>query len=146
MELCLYNFWLVLGYTQIDSRLALWLVNQLGKHSSQIWNLVPLCILWCIWKERNQRTFEDLVSPVIKCLLLLVELFLNGLRLEDSNPVILSLLFFAPFLFCSFSIVWFSIVFIHCYLFLVLSRLALCSSYVQSSLPYIYHSYLSKKN
>ena len=36
--------------------------NWLGKHSSQIWNLVPLCILWCIWKERNRRTFKDLDS------------------------------------------------------------------------------------
>ena len=36
--------------------------NWLGKYSSQIWNLVPLCILWCIWKEWNQRTFEDLDS------------------------------------------------------------------------------------
>ena len=34
--------------------------NWLGKHLSQIWNLVPLCILWCIWKEWNWRTFEDL--------------------------------------------------------------------------------------
>ena len=25
-------------------------------------NLVPLCILWRIWKEQNQRTFEDLDS------------------------------------------------------------------------------------
>ena len=77
----------------------------MGKHSSQIWNLVPLCILWCIWKERNQRTFEDLVSPVIKCLLFLVELFLIGLERGDSHLVIPSLLFFAPFLFCNFSIV-----------------------------------------
>ena len=36
--------------------------NWLGKHSSQIWNLVPLCIFWCIWKEWNRRTFEDLDS------------------------------------------------------------------------------------
>uniref|UniRef100_A0A7N2KNL6 RNA-directed DNA methylation 4 n=1 Tax=Quercus lobata TaxID=97700 RepID=A0A7N2KNL6_QUELO len=36
--------------------------NWLGKYLSQIWNLVPLCILWCIWKERNRRTFEDLDS------------------------------------------------------------------------------------
>ena len=33
--------------------------NWLRKYLSQIWNLVPLCILWCIWKERNRRTFED---------------------------------------------------------------------------------------
>ena len=36
--------------------------NWLEKHSSQIWNLVPLCIFWCIWKERNWWTFEDLDS------------------------------------------------------------------------------------
>ena len=34
--------------------------NWLGKHSSHIWNLVPLCLMWCIWRERNRRTFEDL--------------------------------------------------------------------------------------
>nr|XP_023907629.1 serine/threonine-protein kinase ATM-like [Quercus suber] len=33
--------------------------NWLGKHSSSIWNLVPLCLMWCIWRERNWRTFED---------------------------------------------------------------------------------------
>ena len=38
--------------------------NWLGKHLSQIWNLVPLCILWCIWKEQNRRTFEDFNSSV----------------------------------------------------------------------------------
>ena len=34
--------------------------NWLGKHSSNIWNLVLLCLMWCIWKEHNWRTFEDL--------------------------------------------------------------------------------------
>ena len=24
--------------------------NWLGKHSSNIWNLVPLCLMWCIWR------------------------------------------------------------------------------------------------
>ena len=34
--------------------------NWLGKHSSSIWNLAPLCLMWCIWRERNWRTFEDM--------------------------------------------------------------------------------------
>jgi hypothetical protein len=33
--------------------------NGLGRHSSDIWNIVPVCLMWTIWKERNQRTFED---------------------------------------------------------------------------------------
>ena len=31
MEFCLYNFWLVLGYTLIDSRLGFWLVELAGE-------------------------------------------------------------------------------------------------------------------
>ena len=31
----------------------------LGKHSSDIWNLVPSCLMWTIWTERNRRSFED---------------------------------------------------------------------------------------
>ena len=34
--------------------------NWLGKYSSHIWNLVPLYLMWCIWRERNRWTFEDL--------------------------------------------------------------------------------------
>ena len=33
---------------------------QLGKHSSSIWNLVPLYLMWCIWRERNQHTFKNI--------------------------------------------------------------------------------------
>ena len=34
--------------------------NWLGKYLSNIWNLVPLCLMWCIWKERCWQTFEDM--------------------------------------------------------------------------------------
>ena len=32
--------------------------NWLGKHSSDIWNIVHLCLMWILWWKRNQRTFE----------------------------------------------------------------------------------------
>jgi hypothetical protein len=28
--------------------------------SVAIWKMVPTCILWCVWTERNNRYFEDL--------------------------------------------------------------------------------------
>ena len=32
-----------------------------GRHrNGVIWKVVPLCLLWCIWKERNSRCFEDI--------------------------------------------------------------------------------------
>uniref|UniRef100_A0A2N9FZT4 Reverse transcriptase domain-containing protein n=1 Tax=Fagus sylvatica TaxID=28930 RepID=A0A2N9FZT4_FAGSY len=34
--------------------------NSFGKHESEIWNLVPLCLLWTVWRERNQRIFDDM--------------------------------------------------------------------------------------
>uniref|UniRef100_A0A2N9I5R6 Reverse transcriptase domain-containing protein n=1 Tax=Fagus sylvatica TaxID=28930 RepID=A0A2N9I5R6_FAGSY len=36
--------------------------NWFGKHHSHIWNLIPLCLMWTVWRERNLRTFEDLSS------------------------------------------------------------------------------------
>jgi hypothetical protein len=32
--------------------------NGFGKHSSDIWNLVLLCLMWSLWQERNSRIFE----------------------------------------------------------------------------------------
>ena len=45
-------------FLEIASLLSSWW-NGLGRHSSAIWNMVPICLMWTIWKERNQRTSED---------------------------------------------------------------------------------------
>ena len=37
--------------------------NGLGRYSSDIWNIVHLCLMWTIWKEHNQCTFEDVSRP-----------------------------------------------------------------------------------
>ena len=31
----------------------------LGNNTSNIWNLIPGCLMWIAWLERNGRTFED---------------------------------------------------------------------------------------
>ena len=36
--------------------------NGLGNHASDIWNLIPLCLMWIVWLERNRRSFEDTSS------------------------------------------------------------------------------------
>jgi hypothetical protein len=36
--------------------------NWFGKHHSHIWNLIPMCLMWTVWRERNSRTFEDMSS------------------------------------------------------------------------------------
>ena len=38
--------------------------NWLGIYSSKVWNLVPACLMWLVWKERNAQTSEDVESPI----------------------------------------------------------------------------------
>jgi hypothetical protein len=47
----------VLPQSVVELLFSWW--NGLGRHSSDVWNLVPLCLMWIVWKERNSRTFED---------------------------------------------------------------------------------------
>ena len=50
----------VLPRSVVDTLFGWW--DWLWKHSSSIWNLAPLCVMWCLWRERNWRTFEDIDS------------------------------------------------------------------------------------
>ena len=35
--------------------------GRFGRHrNGDIWKVIPLCLMWCIWKERNSRCFEDI--------------------------------------------------------------------------------------
>jgi hypothetical protein len=52
-----FGFQWVLPRSVVDLLDGWW--NLLGKHSSEIWDMVPLCLMWMIWKERNSRIFED---------------------------------------------------------------------------------------
>ena len=40
----------------------------LGKHSSNIWDLVPGCLMWTIWSEWNRWAFEDEEKTVVQLL------------------------------------------------------------------------------
>ena len=80
----------VLSYKVSDFLFSWW--NCLEKHSSYIWNLVLLCLMWYIWKERNRRTFEDLDRSEDQLLALFSGSLFNwvrawGLTSSDSLPL-----------------------------------------------------------
>ena len=54
--------------------------NWFGKRSSGVWNLIPSCYMWTIWRERNNRTFENLESPVAKFIKLFFATLFNWSR------------------------------------------------------------------
>jgi hypothetical protein len=37
-----------------------------SRHDKEAWRLAPLCLLWCIWRERNARLFEDVETPMVE--------------------------------------------------------------------------------
>ena len=48
--------WVITGL--VAGLLSYW-HQWLGKHNSNIWNLIPGCLMWTVWLERNRRSFED---------------------------------------------------------------------------------------
>ena len=36
----------------------------LGKHSSNVWNLVPAYMMWLVWKECGSRIFKESERPI----------------------------------------------------------------------------------
>ena len=36
----------------------------LGNYTSNVWNMVPMCLMWLVWKERNAQTFKDTERPI----------------------------------------------------------------------------------
>jgi hypothetical protein len=66
--------------------------------SAVVWKMVPICIFWSIWRERNNRCFEDLESSLEE---ILASLFpcINELRLTCLLCLLVMRIFFLAFLF-----------------------------------------------
>ena len=88
----------------------------LGKHWSHIWNLVPLCLMWCIWRERIGGHLRTWIDPMTNCLLSFLVPFMIGLGLGDSHLVILFLYSLALSIFV-FSVFFFMFLLLHLFLY-----------------------------
>ena len=89
-------FW-VLPRSVADTLFGRW--NWPGKHVSSIWNIAPLCLMWCLWRERNMRTFEDMESSDDQLLASFSGSLFDwfrawGLTSSDSLPLFLSSLLY----------------------------------------------------
>jgi hypothetical protein len=57
-----------------------WLGNR-GRHESiLIWKMIPHCLIWCLWRERNSRHFEDSARTAFELKLFFFLTFLIGLQ------------------------------------------------------------------
>ena len=46
-------------YRRVVDLFAYWRGYFVNPHSVAVWKLVPSCLMLCIWRERNDRNFED---------------------------------------------------------------------------------------
>jgi hypothetical protein len=60
----------------------------------EVWRLVLLCLMWCLWRERNTRHFEDIETLVLE----LRKILLNTLYIWIAAHHSLSVFTFANFL------------------------------------------------
>ena len=66
--------------------------NWLEKYLSDIWNLISLCLTWCLWRERHSLAFEDVESSDDQLLASFVGTLFDwywvwGLILGESVPM-----------------------------------------------------------
>ena len=66
--LLLSFFWTWVFPASVRNLLLVWKVKGLGKKRRAIWRLAPICLFWCIWGERNRRTFqeEEISDPCLR--------------------------------------------------------------------------------
>ena len=38
---------------------ASWTNMRGNQQIKEVWKMIPIWIMWCLWQERNARTFED---------------------------------------------------------------------------------------
>jgi hypothetical protein len=68
----LWSYILILfGVEWVMPQTVLELLNSWGAairygRAKEAWRLAPLCLLWCIWRERNARLFEDVETSMVE--------------------------------------------------------------------------------
>jgi hypothetical protein len=49
---------MLLKFVKFDLLACWWCSGRL--RSVAVWKMAPICLLWCLWREINNRSFEDL--------------------------------------------------------------------------------------
>ena len=65
MVFCLFGICWVMPQTVVDL-LDCWSCNFRCHRNIVIWRMVPHCLLWCIWRERNARSFEGRERSILE--------------------------------------------------------------------------------
>ena len=65
MIFCLFGICWVMPQRVADL-LDCWSCNFRQHRNIVVWRIVPHCLMWCIWRERNSRSFEDRERSILE--------------------------------------------------------------------------------
>ena len=57
-------------------------------HSGNVKNAVPLCLMWCIWRERNTRTYDGIEVSLLKLKSMLKTSLFDWMRATRGAPLL----------------------------------------------------------
>ena len=69
--------------------LAFWQGNFGHHHNGVIWMAVPYRLMWCIWRERNNRCFEDFERTIADLKLFFFKTLLDWMSIIGSHSIFL---------------------------------------------------------
>lgn len=73
--------WSSMGYASVTDLFSTW-QGPFGKHRNIVfWSVVPHCVLWCLWQERNVRCPEEMNGLSSRLNLFFFTLFWIGVLL-----------------------------------------------------------------
>ena len=67
--------------------LACWQGNFGHHRNGVIWMAVPHCLMWCIWRERNNRCFEDFERTIADLKLFFFKTLLDWMSIIGSHSI-----------------------------------------------------------
>ena len=56
--------WGVLGDAGLGAAFLGWLAGLGDARNMVVWRMIPHCVMWCLWRERNARHFKDCEKSV----------------------------------------------------------------------------------
>ena len=66
--------------------------GNLGKSvAGRIWNMIPHCLMWCLWCERNARIFNEEEKSVLAIKFHVLQTLLDWLKASHQVSVSMSL-------------------------------------------------------
>ena len=73
----------------VEATLASWPSIRGRQPIRAMWKMIPICILWSLWRERNERTFEDKERSIEELKFLFFRTLCNWAIAVDFNGMAL---------------------------------------------------------